>query len=82
MCSSLALHITDIHRNSLGKTFSATSPAAFCSSHPFLGHPMATLLCLHLQKLLPAAFSPPHPKMQIFSGPLAEGPWGLKNKEL
>lgn len=32
MCPSLALHITDIHRNSLGKTLSATSPAAFCSS--------------------------------------------------
>lgn len=59
MRPGLALHITDIHGNSLERTFLATSPPAlsapsccvFQALHPFLSHSMAAPLCMHLQKL-------------------------------
>lgn len=47
--------------------------------HPFLGHPTAAPLCIHVQKLLPTAASPP-PGLQILSGPLTEGSWALQER--
>lgn len=84
-CPSLALHVADVYGNSLERTFLASSPPAppapnccmVAALHPFLGHPTAAPLCIHEQKLLPTAASP-LPGMQIFSGPVAEGPWGLE----
>ena len=88
ICPGLALQVADVklpRKDFLGHFSSCTvcpKLLRFAALHPFLGHPTAAPLHMHLQKLLPAAFSPPLPAVQIFSGPLAEGPWGLKSGEL
>lgn len=80
-CPSLALHIADVHGNSLERTFLATSP-------PALPVPNCCMLQLSMPslptpQLLPCASrgrncSCPLLGMQILSGPWAEGPWGLR----